>query len=323
MRNLPPLAQQAVRDLAWAIFAPNLIDDYRFHPLGGGIGSCHMALTEQRRQWLVDLDRNPAPLLDILSGLKSTRLGIYFEALWQFFIRCDPAFTLLAANLPVHDHGRTLGEFDLIYRDNGNGAAVHLELATKYYLNTLEQKIDGAEETHPIPLHNWLGPNTRDRLGQKLQRLLSHQARLSESTRGGEVLLAHGIRQVRPQIALKGFLFYQPRGLALAAADSFPLNPEHNRGTWMSSTDFLSHPNTSEYWHILQRPHWISPACIHRDTMQGHILPSSVLRERVAQHFLSDSAPALMICAMQASGDYFGEVSRCVITGDNWPDREE
>ena len=83
MHLIPTLKNQTVRDLAWSCFGPNLVDD--FAPLGGtGQESCQLELTAERQQWLLALDKNPAELLQQLSVLKSTRVGIYFEALWIF-----------------------------------------------------------------------------------------------------------------------------------------------------------------------------------------------------------------------------------------------
>ena len=91
MQNLPPLKNQAVRDLAWACFGPNLVDDFSPWPGFSAIGNGHFKLTVERRQWLLQLDRQPSVLLQHLTHRRSPRLGIYFESLWQFFIEQDPA----------------------------------------------------------------------------------------------------------------------------------------------------------------------------------------------------------------------------------------
>jgi hypothetical protein len=52
-----------------------------------------------------------------LARLSSRRLGLYYEALWQFALRQAPGIELLAANLAIRDGGHTLGELDMLLRD--------------------------------------------------------------------------------------------------------------------------------------------------------------------------------------------------------------
>jgi hypothetical protein len=71
-------------------------------------------------------------LLEGLARLSSRRLGLYYEALWQFALRQAPGIELLAANLAIRDGGHTLGELDMLLRDRDG--VHHLELAIKLYL---------------------------------------------------------------------------------------------------------------------------------------------------------------------------------------------
>ena len=124
---------QEVRDLAWSCFAPPLIRVQQAAP-DSNVRDCTPELSAQRRQWLEHLDRDPSALLEYLATRSSRRLGIYFESLWQFFLREDPDFELVAHNLPVHDGTRTLGEFDCIYFCKTRERFIHLELAAKFFL---------------------------------------------------------------------------------------------------------------------------------------------------------------------------------------------
>ena len=116
MQKIPYLKNKVVRDLAWSCFGPNLIDTFlptqRQKSLpSGGIESLELDLTNGRIQWLLELDQNPESIFIHLSHLKSSRLGLYFEVLWHFFLRHDSQLELMAHNIPIRSDKRTLGEF--------------------------------------------------------------------------------------------------------------------------------------------------------------------------------------------------------------------
>ncbi|RLQ22406.1 DUF1853 family protein [Seongchinamella sediminis] len=198
--TLRELRTAEVRDLAWSCFSPPLFDADLL-PAGESPGNCHFALTAARRRWLRQLDAQPAELLQFIASANSRRLGLYFESLWQFFLRSDPQVELLASNLPVRAEGRTLGEFDLIYFCHQRQRAIHLELALKFYLCAPGR--DGSEWRH------WLGPNSHDRLDLKLGRMLQHQVRLSEQAPAREVLARLGAESPLRELAVRGRLYRQ------------------------------------------------------------------------------------------------------------------
>ena len=85
-----PYRSQIVRDLAWSCFSERLMHVDSLASYSSEISDCHFTLTQDRRAWLAELDANPAPLIDALGGKPPKRLGLYFEALWQFFLQQDP-----------------------------------------------------------------------------------------------------------------------------------------------------------------------------------------------------------------------------------------
>lgn len=152
-------------------------------------------------------------------------LGIYYETLWQWLLEQHPDFELLAHNLQVGAHqkktlsaetasvehpapspGRTLGEFDLIYRCQGS--VFHRELAVKFYLG-LPSALTGLERHRTSPWHHWIGPGLRDRLDRKLNRLIHHQINLSDHPESQQTLNLMGIKALpEKEILIQGRLFY-------------------------------------------------------------------------------------------------------------------
>ncbi len=163
------LTQQPVRDLAWVLLSPPLLDEgwQQRHPLSA---SAWWASPDLLADWLRQLDRQPAPLQDWLARHSIRRLGLYYERLWQFALLNAPGVELLAANLPVRQAGHTLGELDLLLRDAEG--VFHLELAVKFYLG-----LAGDGQAHD----RWLGPDSQDRLDLKIAHLCQRQLPLGNA----------------------------------------------------------------------------------------------------------------------------------------------
>ncbi len=233
-----------LRALAWSCFSTPLLQ------ASAGLSEAPpLPLTPARRHWLNELDRDDRALREHLQRrCASPRLGLVFESLWHFFLEQDPHTELLAHNLPVRQNGQTLGEFDIIYRDLNSGAAIHLELAVKFFLAT------GAGK---LPLSAWRGPNSADRLDRKLERLNRHQLQLSLSEAGRQTLHNLGIDHCQRRLRIAGILFYADS----QAAETPGLHPLHCRGHWLRASALAQQWQSqgSQFdWRLLEKPRWLS-----------------------------------------------------------------
>src|SRR5690606_2117149 len=170
---LPSLRTPAVRDLSWALLSPPLLGEttkVQRHPLQA---SRWAGQPQRLADWFMQHDRDAGALLAWLAETPARRLGLYYERLWQFALHAAPDVEVVAANLPIRHNGHTLGELDLLLRDDEGEH--HLELAVKFYLGT--NGCDAAD---------WLGPGSHDRLDLKLSHLAHHQLPRSEERRAGK-----------------------------------------------------------------------------------------------------------------------------------------
>ncbi|MBD1587423.1 DUF1853 family protein [Pseudomonas typographi] len=291
------LRHDAVRDLAWALTSPPLLAHSAWpqrHPLHAS----EWAQAPQRlAAWLHTLDAEPSALLAFLAQRSVRRLGLYYERLWQFAVAAAPGVELLAANLPVRDGARTLGEFDMLLRDAVG--THHVELAVKFYL--------GPPNGHGRSTSEWLGPGCHDRLDRKLAHLGEQQLRLAQQPAATTVLAAIGACQPVASLWLGGYLFYPwPRG-GLAALGA---HPAHLRGTWLhrrhwrAFADSVPHARFSP----LPRARWLAPAA----SLQG-------LDGEQLEHWLQGQEPlmqAQMVVRVNAEGD---EQARLFVVPDPWP----
>lgn len=239
----------AVRHLAWMCRAPTLLG-----PPAGFDLSAHLPgnLDEKLAAW----DREPEQGPAVLTETPARRLGHYFERLYQCLLEDLLEWPVLAQNQPVRNNGLTLGEMDFIVQNPADRAIEHHEIAVKFYLG-----FPGSDRSSTL----WYGPNARDRLDLKTDRLLSHQSRLSEAPEARALLNSLNIpAPARTRIFMPGYLFYP--------ADH-PLSPpkkgvpsDHLRGEWIYIDDLAAfcrnekRPETAwEQWVPLEKPHWLGP----------------------------------------------------------------
>ena len=300
---LPRLQQPAVRDLAWTLLAAPLLADTacrQRHPLTASEWTRHPALLAD---WLFQQERHPAALLDWLSRARSQRLGIHYERLWQFALQQAPGIALLAANLPVRQAGKTLGEIDLLLRD-AEGVH-HLELAIKLYL--------GPANDDGHLLANWRGAGRADNLQRKLQHLSLQQLPLSTTPAAQEILAGYGASQPQAELWMSGYLFYPWPGSCDAPTGS---HRQHARGYWLQQQDWPAFFNASaaQHWQPVPRDCRLSPLHLNADECWTPEQLQLWMRALAV-----DAPPSLLAGFTQQSDGNWLESQRLMLLNNHWP----
>lgn len=306
LTDLPTqLCQPPVRDLAWTLLSPPLLDSTPLpqrHPLSASRWSRKPDLLAD---WLRGLDADSGALQQWLAQSSVRRLGLYYERLWQFALNAAPDVDVLAANLPIRQQGHTLGELDLLLRDEQG--VHHLELAFKLYLGP--EQASGEDQAH------WLGPGSHDRLDLKLAHLCQHQLPLSAGSQALSILAELDIQQAQAALWLAGYLFYPWRDSCEAPQGA---NPQHLRGRWLHRRDwaeFVSHP-AAGYWQPLPRQAWLAPARL------ANTVPytPAQLEQWLAALPAQANAQLLVRLVESPTGDWL-EAERAFLLNDHWPDQ--
>ena len=229
------MATRQIRDLAWCLHSPSLAAEDTFYP-GDPWFRALNAPTEVAADF-------PAP-----PDAHHFRLGQHFERLWQYWFEHDASTRLVAANLQVREGKRTVGEFDfLVEREDG---VEHWEVAVKFYL--------GRSPT--ADLRHWYGPNTTDTLAGKLGRLREHQLLLGGMPAAEALLRERDITLERVRGIIKGRLFYPwPDFIRGDCLPPFEINPDHERGWWMSQAEFTNHDWQGAQFMRLTKRWWLAP----------------------------------------------------------------
>lgn len=225
-----------VRQLAFAIASPNLIRYFPAQITPTLSLELHPDSAWQNYYWAYQprlhyLDQHPEELINFLSRIKSTRLGLRFEALLWFWLQdsCNQYFELLGHSIQYHHKGKTLGEIDFLVRDLKTQHVEHWEVCLKYYL---------AE--YDLDIHTWIGLNPEDTFEHKLNHLAHKQFQFKDAL--GHVIQAR-------KVVIKGQLF-----LPISHAN-IPtwLNTSRRLGIWLDKIP----PNKQLVW--LSRQEWLCP----------------------------------------------------------------
>lgn len=300
------LRQPVVRDLAWVVLSPPLLSNPpcpQRHPLSASQWWHQPGLLGD---WLERQDQDSSALQTWLAQSSVRRLGLYYERLWQFILHAAPDVEVLAANLPIRQEGHTLGELDLLLRDEQG--VHHLELAIKLYL--------GLHTSNQRATSNWLGPGSHDRLDIKLDHLRSHQLPLSGRHEAQACLTDLDISPPQAALWLSGYLFYP---WPVATEPPQGANPEHLKGRWIHQRDWqdFSTQQAGGHWQPLERQAWLSPACISE---QAVWTPAELRQWRQA---LPEDARAQLLVRLEADGmGLWHEAERAFLVSDTWPEAQ-
>jgi hypothetical protein len=281
----------AVQDLAWLLFSPDLLSASH----AGAPLACPVARDkpEAALSWLAALDQNPAALHAQVYKPSLKRLGLYAEALLEYFLRHGPDARLVAANVPLRASGQTLGEVDFLLH-NARRERLHWELAVKFYLHVGE----GA-----AALSDYVGPNLQDRFDLKHDRLLKHQLGLSAR----DEFASLGFEGPwRAELFVKGRLFYRRGDMPTLPPE---LAGDHLRGWWLTVSEWQE-SKRDEVFAVVPRLAWLAERTISDEGVEALSFDATAL-----------SAPTMVANYDSSAGNFWHERSRGFVVPDDWPER--
>ena len=155
---------------------------------------------------------------------KNLRLGKLVEEFVFNQLQQQETVTWICDNLQIQNGKRTIGEIDALYTQKDR--TIHLEIVYKFYLyDTLKN--------YSEPLAHWIGPNRKDSLRYKLDKLHTKQFPLlyNELTQSYLDTYSIDLKRIAQQLCFKAQLFlpYLERTINLQ-----PLNPNCIAGFYLT-----------------------------------------------------------------------------------------
>ena len=263
------------RHLVWSLLSPSLLE-------------CEWSPAQP--EWLPELaDLLACPEPD---QARSPRLGLVFEHLWQHWLKHSGY--PWQANVQIQSQHRTLGELDLLLQPPAS-SALHIELALKFYAGLG---------------NDWIGPNRKDFLADKLEHTRTRQLPLAQTDTARQHLQQLGWHQLHSQAVFRGCLLY-PAHPELNARAPEAVSSNHWRGLWChyQDTETLL---PEAHWYLLAKDEWISP------TLSQIAIPTAELQPLLDLHFRYLRVP-VCLGRMESGAHGWGEIERWFVMPNQWP----
>lgn len=222
------------------------------------------------------LSAAPTPLIEHMAAAKSHFLGTYFEQLFSFAVHRFTTLEVLAEHEQIQGASKTLGEVDLLVRDQA-GRVLQFEIALKFYL-----------ERPDLYPNDWIGPNKNDSLAKKVSHARQHQLAILTLPEGQEWLIDTALSgKVTPNLMIYGRHFY-----ALSGNEEAFFAGATKDSAWirLSNLEALA-PFLCELQEAC-KPHWMTPGFSAYTSKQ---INHSLLVE-LSERFVEDSRPILFSC---------------------------
>ena len=295
-----------VRDLAWVLEGPSLVDAFAPSLAGKFVPDAELqAHLKGASSSLLSLDRDPGPLQEYLKAhTQNHRLGNYFETLVAFALDRMIRVEELRFRVLVQAERRTLGELDFIFRDPKTGFWQHWEVSVKFYLRTGDK------------LSDCIGTDETDRMDIKLERTLGKQLKLPDTPEAQSLLSRSGVQELRSRAIMKGVLFEQRSGGPLPSAAPVPFSASRFKGGWCRFDELtFSEAECEARWFILAKSRWLSPALT-----QGaeELLTGDHLCRHLMDHFQDATSPR-MLARMEYRDGAWREIERALVVRNDFP----
>ena len=223
---------------------------------------------------------------------KSLRLGKWVEKFVLFQLQQMPNCQIITDSLQIKDEQNTLGELDVLLIHQN--VPIHLEIVYKFYLFDIKSKEKDA-------LSNWIGPNKKDNLNYKLEKLKHKQLPLLYHTKTKQILENYkfDINSVKQHVLFKAILFL-PYGRHKNQVIE-PLNKSCISGFYLDFQRFDLLQNTLIY--IPQKLEWLIEPNVNVQWLEFE-----KAKELINKSILTDCSPMIWV------KNKLGEINKCFIT---------
>ena len=179
-------------------------------------------------------------------------LGKRVEYFFKHYLENYTEFSISKENIQIFKGTRTLGEIDYILQKSKQ--SYHIELAYKFYLYNPNQSTE--------ELENWIGPNKKDALLTKVDKLKHKQFPLLKTKEAIEALeMPHEThKNILQQRCFLGQLFIPKDYMNYVFKE---IDPQAIVGYYESYTVFLKTNHSDLSYYIPSKQNWLVPPELH------------------------------------------------------------
>ncbi|MEW7291464.1 DUF1853 family protein [Aquimarina sp. 2304DJ70-9] len=174
-------------------------------------------------------------------------LGKRAEHFFEYSIRLSPHYEVIAKNIQIFKEKITIGELDFLVKDIHNHKVIHIELVFKFYVydpNILDE------------INRWIGPNRKDSLVEKIDKLKNKQLPLLFNDQTKSILddFNLDVNKIDQQVCYLASLFvpysFKEKEMQLVNNDSIV-------GYWIHFEEFIPKKYASFRFYIPKKKDWI------------------------------------------------------------------
>ncbi len=179
------------------------------------------------------------------------RLGHRLERFFAFLIQQSQEYDILLENFQINHNRISLGEIDFILSNRLKKEIIHIELGGKLYLYDPSIK---------KPLERWIGPNRKDALVQKLEKLHTKQFPILFRKETKSLLSEKGIplQTITQAVCFKARLY-----LPYSTRNRLPerVSASNIKGYYVTLQELLSFNLTDLSFFLPEKQDWIVDPC--------------------------------------------------------------
>ncbi len=174
-------------------------------------------------------------------------LGKRIERFFEYFIDSTQQFQIIGKNLQIFRNKITIGEIDFLIKDIYTEQITHIEFVYKFYI--YDPSIDNE-------LDKWIGPNKKDSLVQKVEKLKTKQLPLLYEKETVSILKTMGleVQKINQQVCFLGNLFI-PYGSKKQHFSQ--INNQCIVGFWITLDLFTKENYASHLFYLPDKKDWI------------------------------------------------------------------
>ncbi len=236
-----------------------------------------------------DIDNIDYDSIDFKAIEKHKYLGKRAEYFIKAYLDQNKNYSPIYHSLQIQDDKTTLGELDFLFFDNQENKWIHLELICKFYVFIGDEK--------NTDLEAWIGPNLKDRLDYKVEKLKTHQLQICQRQEAQKLFRKLNIdwTTVETQICYKAKLFLPPD------IETFQFNQFNSKcikGKYYNFEDFKNFKYSDQLYYVPQKHDWI---CQPKTNAQWYDFEKA---QRLLKPKLQDKR-AQMVWRKCKSGQYY------------------